>query len=347
MRDTELLTTEFRPLRWSIRDLWPEGAITVAGKRKGGKSWYTLAAAYCIAAGLTFLNRYTTEPGDVLYLGLEDSQRRLKKRLATIMHAFGNKTASGRLHMYGRGEWPEGDSGLDKIKEWLKDFPNAKAVIIDPMADIAIVPNNYSAARTLGRKLSEIGEQFGVSVVAVLHMGKASLPRTSSTGMDWQDRLLGSTGWPSAMDAIYGLFRDDKLGLSVLMGTGKDVESTETELTFEDGLWSVKGQTDNCGRTAPEMSLERARIVAAVETTETGMKAQEIADAFYGGTYDSAYKILADMRTAGQITRRQGMYLTAAMVERLENPPQSVEQASLTDIPTVDTERKRANAWDG
>jgi RecA-family ATPase len=56
----------------------PEGCILLAGPPKVGKSWLTLGLGLSVASGGKALGRIDVTAGQVLYLALEDTPRRLK-----------------------------------------------------------------------------------------------------------------------------------------------------------------------------------------------------------------------------------------------------------------------------
>jgi len=76
----ELMNTEIPPLKYAIRPILPEGFVCIAGRPKAMKSWTMLKIAYAVQNGKDFMG-HKTEQGDVLYLALEDSKRRIKDRV--------------------------------------------------------------------------------------------------------------------------------------------------------------------------------------------------------------------------------------------------------------------------
>ncbi|MCL4673767.1 MAG: bifunctional DNA primase/polymerase, partial [Sphingomonadaceae bacterium] len=93
---SQLAEMSFPPLRWAIPGLVPEGLALLAGKPKLGKSFFVLQMANAVATGdgRVFGVR-EIDAGDVLFCALEDSQRRLKDRLAR-QYPFGG--IPDRLH---------------------------------------------------------------------------------------------------------------------------------------------------------------------------------------------------------------------------------------------------------
>ena len=103
-----LQTKQFKPVRIILADLIPEGVTILAGKPKIGKSWLALDICMAVADENRFVlgDRKPTH-GDVLYLALEDNQRRLKKRIDKIVQGQSAWPMRFALHT----EWRRIDQG--------------------------------------------------------------------------------------------------------------------------------------------------------------------------------------------------------------------------------------------
>lgn len=125
-----LINKELPPLRWAIPGLLPEGLVILAGAPKLGKSWLALDLSVSIAEGMAALGQFPTEGGGVLYIALEDSERRLQTRL---LQRLDGKNPPADLHF--ETAWPPAhQGGLDHLDEWLKQNLGVKLVIIDTLA---------------------------------------------------------------------------------------------------------------------------------------------------------------------------------------------------------------------
>src|SRR5215207_4636708 len=80
----ELRHQEFEPIRYVVPGYIAEGLTLLAGPPKLGKSWLVLDAGLALATGGTCLGGLVCEQGDVLYLALEDKERRLQGRIAAL-----------------------------------------------------------------------------------------------------------------------------------------------------------------------------------------------------------------------------------------------------------------------
>jgi RecA-family ATPase len=70
----------FPTITYTVPRYIAQGVTLLAGKPKAGKSWLALNIAEAVANGGSVLGE-KVEQGDVLYLALEDNERRLKRRL--------------------------------------------------------------------------------------------------------------------------------------------------------------------------------------------------------------------------------------------------------------------------
>jgi predicted ATP-dependent serine protease len=128
-----LQTKVFAPVRIILPGLIPEGVTILAGKPKIGKSWFLLDVCMAIAGHRFVLGETRPVQGDVLYLALEDNQRRLKKRTDKIMQGATSWPEPLEIHT----EWRRVDQGgLDDIREWCETKPARRLIAIDTLAKL-------------------------------------------------------------------------------------------------------------------------------------------------------------------------------------------------------------------
>jgi AAA domain len=82
----KLAAMDLPPVKYIVQGYIAEGLTVLAGRPKVGKSWMALGLALAVASpdGYAF-GSIPAEPGDVLYLALEDNKRRLKQRLNQML----------------------------------------------------------------------------------------------------------------------------------------------------------------------------------------------------------------------------------------------------------------------
>lgn len=77
---TKILSTVYPDVKNLIEGIMPPGAFFIYGKPKIGKSWLALQIALAVSTGGKVFDR-PARKGKVLYLALEDGERRLKRRM--------------------------------------------------------------------------------------------------------------------------------------------------------------------------------------------------------------------------------------------------------------------------
>jgi hypothetical protein len=93
----------FAPLNWVIPGILPPGATLFTDRGKDGKSLLAWNLCVAVATGGTALGTYAVPQGDVLYLCLEDGERRAQARLDDQMAYMGMTEAPDNLMIVTRG----------------------------------------------------------------------------------------------------------------------------------------------------------------------------------------------------------------------------------------------------
>jgi len=183
----DLMAREFPEPTWVVAPYLCEGVAIVAGAPKIGKSWLALGLALAVASGTRALDGGAdVEAGEVLYLALEDNDRRLQHRMRMIL---GGKLAPSRLHLVTR--WKRNnEGGIEDLKAWLELHPNARLMVIDTLAKVRerrrrngnIYEEDYDAITAL----KDLADEHGVCILLVHHTRK-------SEAVDVVDEVNGAT----------------------------------------------------------------------------------------------------------------------------------------------------------
>ena len=159
----DLLTQPIEPLGFTIDAILPHGLFILAGTSKIGKSWLTLDMSNCVASGDTFWN-YRTTQGDVLYLALEDNNKRLQKRLSKVNPICDIDTPTD-IHFVTKAQ--KLGSGLsEQIKEFLNAYPRTKLIVVDTLQYIRNTGNSLEPTQGIIR----IWTPFGKSLQGVISL---------------------------------------------------------------------------------------------------------------------------------------------------------------------------------
>jgi hypothetical protein len=258
----ELLSKELEPVRWVFPGLITEGLWLLCGKPKMGKSW--LALSLCVAqatGGVAFGKVKVEKAGDVLYLPLEDNERRFKSRLEKLLSVEPGNRPSLRCLSY-LLECPRLDEGgLDLIEGWLKEHPGARAVVIDTLAKVkpllrgrsgSLYDEDYRAVQGL----KSLADRHQVLIVLIHHLRKASAD-------DVQDTINATTGLAGGVDGTLILQRARGRASATLHIDGRDVpEVRELAINWDNrtAQWTLMGDAEEF-----RLSEAQAAVVAAIK----------------------------------------------------------------------------------
>lgn len=293
----ELVTKVFAPVKWIVPDILPEGITLFAGKPKMGKSWLALNLAIATATGGRALGRIQVEQGSVLYLALEDNERRLQSRMVKLLQ--GGRVPE-RLDL--AIEWQRmGDDtlGLTWLAGWIEAHPDARLIVIDTLAKVRPPMgkggNIYDYDYSTVQGLKGIADRYNVSILIVHHVRKGS-------SEDPLEMISGSFGLSGGVDGAIVLARIRGAADAVLHITGRDVEEKELAMTWsaEYALWTIAGDAEEF-----RVSRERRGIIEAIKQIGGNATPKDISEVL-DKPVGSIKKLLREMLDDGQI--RQGSY---------------------------------------
>jgi hypothetical protein len=126
-----LRTRVFEPIKYIVPSYIVEGCTILAGRPKLGKSWLMLDIGLAVAVGGCCLGDAKCAGGNVLYLAMEDNERRLQSRITKIM-GYGGEWPPGFEYAT---EWPRANvGGLDEIRRWIASVERPRLVVVDVLA---------------------------------------------------------------------------------------------------------------------------------------------------------------------------------------------------------------------
>lgn len=239
------------PLDFVWQDILPTGLGLLVGPPKFGKSFMSLGLANAVARGEPYLGR-RTEQGDVLYMALEDSPRRIYKRLNKIdprpvpdeLEAVHNAPQIG----------PELTAD---IAQWVKAHKNPRLVIIDILSKVRSSASKNDSKYDFDTKelgvVKKVADDCNICILIVHHNSK------KKDTDDIFNTVNGTQGINGSADAIL-LLTGERLSASTtdckLEVTGRDAEPCTLHLLFEECSWRAVGDT-----TAP---MERDPVVRSL-----------------------------------------------------------------------------------
>ena len=245
-----LLSTPMSKTMFIVDGLISQGVNVISGASKIGKSWLMLWLGLQVAQGNSIWGLPTLQC-DVLYLSLEDTQRRIKDRLY-------NLTDSAPDNLYFAVTSGLIGGGLEEqITDFLTEHPATKLVIIDTLQKVRDSKGSAGKAGMYGNdyddisSIKRIADGFNIAILLVHHLRKLQ------DSDDPFNDVSGSTGIIGAADTNFILRRKRSGNAATLLVSGRDVEYQELTLQFNDLVWELVERDD--------AKLERVRNIPLAE----------------------------------------------------------------------------------
>jgi len=300
----DLLELELPPLRDVVPGLLYEGTTILAAEPKIGKSTLLYQACVEVSLGGELLGRRVAS-GSVLYLALEDGQRRGQERLRAAL--AGRTMPRGRLEV--RWSAPMIGHGLEEsIAAWLEEHPDAAIVGIDTLGKVRphgdARRNAYQVdVEDLGR-LQALFRDRHVALCIVHHARKQAAD-------DFLASVSGTYGIAGSADTVIVVRRKRHEEFGTLDVTGRDVAEAEIPVRFRDALW------EQADAVLPEASFERLQVFRVIES-EGPIFPKKIAD-LTGLERTSVQHLVSKLVESGAVMRSAKGYVARARTTHPDN----------------------------
>lgn len=307
-----ILQTEYPPIPWIVPDILPPGLTFLSGKPKVGKSWLALQLALSVLTGGKMFER-DVEKGRILYLALEDNERRLQDRMK--MQGWPVNPGGVEFMLYPAFREQIGHLNSGGGKRLLKSV-EGKGI------SLLIVDTFSRAIRGDQLNVAEMTEAIGLLQQYAMSKGIGLLfldhmPKNIGDLIDPIQTVYGSVGKSAVLDTVWGLYKErGKIGAKLAI-TGREVKDETLKLTFDTRFcyWHCEGDAY-----AFEMTEHRKAILAALEDLGR-CQAANIADAT-GQNINHVRERLADLASAGIVNRIQkGQKVFFELTKTPVNPP--------------------------
>ena len=261
----DLQNRTYEPTHFLADELIPEGLHILAGAPKIGKSWLALWLCLCVSQGRPLWNFAVTQ-GEVLYLSLEDSYRRIQSRLFDL-----TEDAPPTLHFAIIADTLK--HGLEQqIEQFLAEHPTTKLVVIDTLqrvrsagSDSNLYANDY---QDIGL-LKKLADKRHIAILLIHHLRKLH-------DDDPMNMISGSTGLSGAADSTFVLQKNSRLAnVASLHCTGRDIPDRTLKLEFgeEDHVWKLLEDSKTCSSAYKFSTLQLVHLFSALlsaDPTYTG-----------------------------------------------------------------------------
>jgi hypothetical protein len=308
----ELMKREFPEQKWVVPGVFVEGLNLLAGKPKFGKSWLVLSLAIAVAKGGKVFGKIDVTAGDVLYLALEDNDRRLKKRIGILLCG---DDAPDRLHR--ATTWKRcNEGGIDDLRAWLVAHLEARLVVIDTLKRFKpksnAKANAYDSDYEAMIPLQALAAEFGVCIIVVHHTNRGKKD-------DILDSVNGSNGLAGGADSILVAQKERGKVDGSLFLTGRDVEEKTLGLKWDSltCTWTLIGEFEQ-----EQLSIgpERLKIIKVLaDEVPAHLGPSDVADKL--GQHekherDAIRVLMSLMASDGQITAvSRGKYTVTASAQ--------------------------------
>ena len=254
MTAEQLQSAPYSPEPFLVEELLPEGLHILAGAPKIGKSWLALWLCLCVAQGQPLWNFAVTQ-GEVLYLSLEDSYRRIQSRLFDL-----TDDAPQTLHFAIMADTLK--HGLEQqIEQFLMEHPTTKLVVIDTLqrvrgtgSDSNLYANDYQDIGIL----KQLADRRHIAILLIHHLRKLH-------DDDPMNMISGSTGLSGAADSTFVLQKNSRLAnVASLHCTGRDIPDRTLKLEFgeEDHVWKLLEDSKTCSSASKISTLQLTKLLS-------------------------------------------------------------------------------------
>ena len=339
----DLCSKQFPDLKFLVPSIIPEGLTIAVGRPKIGKSWFMYLLGIAVANGVEALgvdyNRAMPLKGNVLYLALEDSQRRLQRRMTKLIGALPENWPE-ELEL--QTKWRRFDQGgLEDIRSWYTSVKheggNPTLIMIDTLAKVR-APGSpkaspYQNDHDALAALHKLADELGVFVIISHHDRKMDAD-------DVYDTVSGTLGLTGAVDTI--LILTKKRGVCALHVRGRDLEedrSLEMRFSRENCRWSVAGTLADreAAQQAARAFTERAAILSTLAGADAdGLSVPEIMAATSNTNRNAVDILLFKMRGAGEVVRvKRGVYAHPEKIGKKERKDRKKERSDRQATETI------------
>jgi KaiC/GvpD/RAD55 family RecA-like ATPase len=250
-----LFDEQFAPREFIVDGLIQRGDfVLLAGRPKSGKSWLVLQIAQAIDTGADFLGKSTIKT-KVLYLALEDGERRVAERLHIRKWKPENASLTFSCLSFDDDHGAAGP-GLDQLFNTILENQFG-LVIIDTLRKALSGKNDESDNAAMGAILYQIADfahRHGVTIILTHHTTKGNADDPFAT-------IRGAGAIRGAYDVGIVLQRDPKEKEAALHIESRDIDADGMTIKFDKSQgWIYEGSAD-----ALEKIRGGRRVIAAMK----------------------------------------------------------------------------------
>jgi len=301
--------TDYGEEQTLIEGLLPAiGLVLLCGPFKCGKSFFSQLLMHCISTATDFLGKKLKTTCQCLYLALEDTERRIKKR-------FEKMEIIPTDNLLISTKWSYFKKGIEDLRKYLVSNPKIKAVLIDTLGMFSRFreDSGYQADYDFMSELRNLAFELNVLIIFTHHTRKLR------DEYDIYNEVSGSVANMGAADTILLIKRPRCSSEATLYCISRDFEENIIKIQFDNKCrWNSDGTS-----TRIILSPERQRILdVLIEHGE--LRPKEIAEKLPGKNIPkNISNLLASMKEEGLVKNGSKRGLWKAVEET--NPSKNEE----------------------
>ena len=255
-----MFTTADRP---SWTGLLYAGTYLFVGAPKVGKSFFMAQLAYHVSMGLKLWD-YEVKKGTVLYLALEDTEKRLQERLFRM---YGTDSAEN-LHFT---IWANQlGSGLDEqLQRFVNEHPDTKLIIIDTLQKVREAGGDkfsYANDYEIVGKLKQFADKNHICLLLVHHTRKQQAE-------DKFDMISGTNGLLGAADGAFLIQKEKRTSdAATLDVSGRDQQDQRLHLRRDADrlIWQFEKAETELWKAPPDPLLDAVGALMVEQSSWSG-----------------------------------------------------------------------------
>ena len=247
------------------------GTYLFVGAPKVGKSFFMAQLAYHVSMGIKLWD-YEVKKGTVLYLALEDTEKRLQERLFRM---FGTDSAEN-LHFT---IWAKQlGSGLDEqLQRFVNEHPDTKLIIIDTLQKVREAGGDkfsYANDYEIVGKLKRFADKNHIGLLLVHHTRKQQAE-------DKFDMISGTNGLLGAADGAFLLQKEKRTSDAATLDiSGRDQQDQRLHLRRDADrlVWRFEKAETELWKAPPDPLLEAVAALVDAEHSAWNGTATELVE---------------------------------------------------------------------
>ncbi|NLC40472.1 MAG: AAA family ATPase [Clostridiaceae bacterium] len=239
------------------------GTYLFVGAPKVGKSFLMAQLAYHVSMGIKLWD-YEVKKGTVLYLALEDTEKRLQERLFRM---FGTESAES-LHFTILAK--QLGNGLDEqLQSFVNEHPDTKLIIIDTLQRIREAGGekfSYAKDYEIVGKLKQFADKNHICLLLVHHTRKQQAD-------DKFDMISGTNGLLGAADGAFLLQKEQRTSdTATLDVSGRDQQDQRLYLRRDADrlIWQLEKAETEVWKAPPDPLLDAVAALLTEQSSWSG-----------------------------------------------------------------------------